>query len=413
MKSIYNCYLLLTVLTASITTVTNAESWPGWRGPRADGTSLDQNASTNWAPDKAAWKVEIPGKGHASPVVWGDYVYTATATTQAQERVLICLERDTGKVRWQQTVISGTLEKIHDENSRASSTPAVDGKRIYATFLIDGEVVVAAHDLATGKQLWIVRPGKHEGPHGFASEPVLYKDKVIVDGDSKKGSFLVALDRETGKTLWSAKRGDRGVSYSAPLIREMAGRVQLVQCGDRSVTSFDPETGKELWTVDGPSDDVIVSPIFDERSGLVFVSSAYPAKTLYAIRPNGNGNVTQTHVVWRDNKGAPHIPSMIVSSNFLMTVNMGGTAFCYEAANGNVFWQEKLGRHHASPVLLRGLAFFVNDDGQVNVIKPGSQFQRVGQYELGEPCYASPAISDGQVFVRGFNHLFCFGKRVK
>jgi hypothetical protein len=388
-----------------------AENWPRWRGPRGDGTCLEANIPLEWDPAKALWKTEIPGQGHASAIVWGERVFTATALPATQERAILCLDRATGRILWQQTVVQGPLEKIHKENSYASGTPATDGERIYATFRVGDDIVVAAHDFTTGKQIWLSRPGTHAGEWGFSNEPVLYKDKVIVDGDSKGDSFLVALSRADGKELWKVKRTNRGISYSAPLIREMGGRTQLVQCGDRCVTSFDPDTGKQLWTVDGPSEEFVATPVFSEKLNLVFISSSWPKRVLFAIRPNGQGNVTQTHIAWRDDKGAPYVPSMMVAGEYLLSVNNGGVAFCYEAATGKVFWEEKLGRHHASPVLVNGLVFFINDDGQINVIKPGTSFERVTKYELGESCYASPAISDGQVFLRGFSHLYCIGSR--
>jgi outer membrane protein assembly factor BamB len=305
---------------------------------------------------------------------------------------------------------AGALEKINPENSHASGTPATDGKRVYVNFRVGDEIVVAAHDAADGKQLWLVRPGTHTGEWGFSNEPVLFKDKVIVDADSKGKSFLIALSREDGRTLWRVDRSHRGISYSAPFIREMAGRLQLVQCGDRCVTGFDPETGRELWRVDGPSQEFVATPTYSEKAGLVFVSSSWPDRHLLAIKPDGSGDVTETHVAWRDSKGAPYVPSLIIAGDFLLSVNTGGVAHCYEAASGKVLWKEKLGRTHASPVLAGGLVFFINDDGVVNVIKPGAEFERVGRYELGESCYASPAISDGQVFLRTFKHLLCVGK---
>jgi len=280
-------------------------------------------------------------------------------------------------------------------------------------FRVGGEIVVAAHDLATGRQLWLARPGTHTGEWGFSNEPVLFGDKVIIDGDSKGDSFLVALNRSNGKIVWRVQREHKGISYSAPLIRNMAGRTQLIQCGDRRVMSFDPDTGKSLWFVEGPSDEFVATPTYSPAAGLIFVSSSWPKTILLGIRPDGSGDVTQTHVAWRDNKGAPYVPSLLAAGEFLLSVNPSGVAFCYEAANGKVLWQEKLGVHHASPVLARGLAFFINDQGQVNVIKPGARFERTAQYELGERCYASPALCDGQVFLRGFQHLFCFGRRTK
>ncbi|MHB1038298.1 MAG: PQQ-binding-like beta-propeller repeat protein [Pirellulales bacterium] len=368
---------------------------------------------TEWDAAHVVWKTALPGTGHASAIVWGDRVFTVTAVPEKLDRMLLCVDRATGKILWQKTVVRGPLEKINKENSYASGTPATDGKRVFVNFRVGDDIVVAAHEAAGGKQLWMVRPGTHVGEWGFSNEPVLFGDKVIVDGDGKGDSFLVALSRDDGRTLWRVDRTRRGISYSAPLIREMAGRVQLIQCGDRSVSSFDPNSGKQLWTVDGPSEEFVATPSFDERSGLVFISSSWPQRHILAIKPDGSGDVTRTHVAWRDNKGAPYIPSLLVAGDYLLSVNSAGVAYCYEAATGKVLWQERLGRHHASPVLIEGLVYFVNDEGQINVIKPGVKFERVAQFELGEPCYASPAVSDGQVFLRGFRHLFCFGKETK
>jgi hypothetical protein len=221
------------VLLAHFTTPAHAEAWPGWRGPRGDGTCIEKNVPAKWDPASALWKTELPGQGHASPILWGGRVLTVTALPVTQERVLLCLDRNTGRILWQRTVVQGPLEKIHKENSYASGTPATDGQRVYVTFRVGNEIIVAAHDFASGEPLWLVRAGTHTGEWGFSNEPVLFKDKVIVDGDSKGDSFLIALGRDDGKTLWCISRGNKGISYSAPLIRELAGRTQLIQCGDR------------------------------------------------------------------------------------------------------------------------------------------------------------------------------------
>ena len=403
--------LLLTAFAAgSLFLSAQAEDWPGWRGPRGDGVSLERNVPTVWDVAAATWKTPVPGSGHASAIVWGDRIVTVTAVPEELARVLVCFDRGTGRLLWQQTVVQGPLEKLNRENSYASGTPVTDGQCVFVNFRVGDDLVVASHSLADGKPLWLVRPGTHVGEWGFSNEPVLYKDKVIVDGDSKGDSFLIALNRDDGRTAWRVDRTHRGISYSAPLIREMAGRLQLVQCGDRSVTSFDPDTGQPLWTVDGPSEEFVATPCYDEKTGLVFISSSWPQRHLLAIRPDGRGNVTETHVAWRDKRGAPYIPSFLVVGDLLFSISDTGVAYCYEAATGKVYWQERLGRHHASPVLVGGLVFFINDQGEINVIKPGPQFDRVAKYELGEPCYASPAISNGQVFLRGFQHLFCLGK---
>jgi len=404
----------ISLLLASLACQAAAENWPVWRGPRGDGTSLETNVPTQWdVGANALWTIPAPGIGHASPIVWGDRLFTVTAFPETLDRALVCFDRATGKLLWQQTVVHGPLEAIHKENSYASGTPATDGRRVYVAFRVGDDIVLAAHEVANGKQIWLVQPGTHVGEWGFSNEPILFGDKVILDGDSKGESFLIALSREDGRTLWRVNRSHRGISYSAPLIREMAGCLQLIQGGDRCVTSFDPETGKPLWTVDGPSQEFGATPFYDEKTGLVFISSSWPETHLLAIKPDGSDNVTQTHVVWQDKKGAPYIPSLIASGGFLVSVNPSGTAFCYEAATGKVMWQERLGRHHASPVLVAGLLFFINDNGEVNVIRPGRSFDLVAKYNLGESCYASPAISGGQVFLRGFKHLFCIGQSAR
>jgi hypothetical protein len=390
-----------------------AENWPGWRGPRGDGISRETNVPTQWDPANALWKVAVPGIGHASPIVWGDRVITVTALPEKKDRILVCFDRATGKLLWQQTVVNGPLEAIHPENSYASGTPVTDGKRVYVNFRVGDEIVAAAHDITDGKQIWLVRPGTHAGEWGFSNVPVLYKDKVIVDGDSKGDSFLIALSRDDGRTLWRIARPNHGITYSAPFLREMAGRVQLVQCGDRCVTGFDPETGKPYWTVKVAAEEFVATPAYSEKAGLIFASTSYPVRILFAIKPDGRGDVTKTHVAWQDKQGSPYLPSPLIWGDYLISHNFAGVLYCFEAASGKVVWHEKLGRHHASPVIVEGLIFFIDDKGTVNVIKPGAKFERVAQYELGEPCYASPAISDGQVFLRGFEHLFCIGKPTK
>jgi outer membrane protein assembly factor BamB len=360
MTRVLNCRILLIGVLLFCLESASAENWPCWRGPRGDGTCIEQDIPTDWDPAGALWKTELPGEGHASPIVWGDRVLTVTTLPAAKERALLCLDRNTGRILWQQIVVQGPLQRIHKENSYASGTPATDGERVFVTFRVGDDIVVAAHDFLNGKQLWLVQPGTHTGEWGFSNEPVLFKDKVVVDGDSKGDSFLVALSRDKGKTLWRIDRGRKGISYSAPLIRELAGRTQLIQCGNRCVASFDPETGEQLWMVDGPSQEFVATPVYSERAGLVFVSSSWPKQILLAIRPDGRGDVTQTHIAWRHTKGAPYVPSMIVAEDFLLSVNRSGTAFCYEAATGKVIWQRRLGRHHASPVLVNGLVYLIN-----------------------------------------------------
>jgi len=270
-------------------------------------------------------------------------------------------------------------------------------------------MAVAAYDFS-GKQVWLVHPCAFASPHGFCMSPILYKDKVIVNGDSREDSCVLALSRADGRTLWKIPQEHNILAYSTPLIRELAGRTQMIHAGDKSVASFNPDTGARQWLIDGPSDEFVATPVYNERAGLLFIVSSWPARHLLAIKPDGQGNVTQTHVAWRTTQGAPYVPSPISEGDYLLTISDTGIAHCYEAASGKILWQERLGKHHASPVSANGLVYFLNDKGELNVIKPGREFARVAQSQLGEGAYASPAISDGQMFLRGDKHLFCIGK---
>ena len=398
---------LLTLLLLPI--ALRAENWPQWRGPRLDGTSPDRTLPVQWsATENIAWRTPLPGEGHASPIVWGGKVFTVAADSDA--RLLLCLDRKTGAILWQTTVVQCAAERIHKLNSRASSTPATDGERVFTVFLDNKEVVVAAHDFA-GKQLWIKRPGTFASVHGFCSTPILHKDKVIVNCDHDGDGYIVAFARDDGRELWRIARPNKTRSYCAPLIVEAAGRVQMVLSGTKCVTSYDPDTGALLWIIDGPTEQFVASPVFNARANLFFVTGGFPDHHILAIRPDGTGNVTQTHIAWRTNRGVSYVPSPISEGDYFLVTSDSGVAFCFEAATGNVQWQERLGEQHASLVSANGLVYFLNDRGEMNVIRPGPKFDLVARNVIGERCFASPALSDGQLFLRTEKALVCIRQR--
>jgi outer membrane protein assembly factor BamB len=410
MKRSCTLSVLIIGILAVLSHCAHAEDWPGFRGPRGDGTSIEKNIPTKCDAENLLWKTALPGIGHASPIVWKDRIFTVTALTDQEDRVLLCLDRMTGKILWQQTVLHAALEKKHGENSFASSTPVTDGEKINVSFLDGEDVVAAAYDFS-GKQIWQSRPGKFSSPHGFASSPVLYQDKVIINGDSKGDAFLAALSRTDGKMLWKVEQENHFLSYTTPLIRNVAGRMQMFHAGNKGVAGHDPNDGSKIWFIDGPSDEYVVSPIYYEPANLVITSSHYPRRMIVAIKPDGQGNVLESHVAWKSSDGATSVPSMILEGDYLLSAANNGSMYCFEAATGKVLWQEKVGRHHASPVSADGMVYFINDDGVLNVVKPGKEFVRVATSELGEKTYASPAVSQGQLFLRGEKHLFCFGMK--
>lgn len=385
-----------------------AENWPAWRGPRLDGTSLESNIPTHWSStSNVLWRTELPGYGHASPIVWNDRVFTVAVVSNDSSRVLLSLDARSGKLLWQQAVLASPLEKKHKLNSHASSTPATDGTLVYSAFLDGRQMLVAAHDFA-GKLRWSVRPGVFSSMHGFCSSPILYQDTVIVNGDHDGESYLVALAAKDGTTRWKVPRENRTRSYCVPIIKELDGRTQMILSGDKCIASYDPANGRRHWIIDGPTEQFVASLVFSERAGLLFATGGYPDHHILAIKPDGHGNITQSDkIVWRTNRGVSYVPSPISEGDYFFVVSDGGVAHCFEAKTGRIVWTERLGEHHASLVSAAGLVYFLNDEGVMNVVKPGEAFQRVAKNELGERTFASPAISNGRLFLRGEKSLWC------
>ena len=402
--------LIVSVFISSFTSL-QAENWPGWRGLNGDGTSSETNLPTQWdSITNVMWKIPVPGIGHASPIIWEDRLFLISAIPETQERILLCYSCKDGTLLWKTTVLKAPLEIIHNDNSYASGTPATDGRYIYVSFLEGENIVVAAHDF-TGKQIWIQRPGTFTGPHGHSCSPVLYQNKVIINGASKANAFLAALSKNDGQILWKVPHSNSANSYSAPLIREMGGRMQLVYCGNQQVSSFNPEDGSRYWFVNGPSQEFCASPVYSEKAGLVFISSSWPERHLLAIRPDGKDDVTNSHVAWQSAQGAYYVPSPILSGDYLFTTMTNGNVHCMEATSGNILWKINMGKQYPSPVLAGGLVYMPNDDGVVTIFKPGKTYEEVAKTSIGEGMFASPAISNGKIYLRGKKNLYCIGKK--
>lgn len=385
-----------------------AENWPGWRGPRGDGTALEPALPTRWSPtENIAWKQRIPGVGHASPIVWGDAVFLVTCLEDTAERQLLALDRRTGQTRWARTVLSAPLEGKHTLNSFASSTPATDGRLVYVSFLDGEQMLIAAYDL-DGEQRWLVRPGVFSSKHGYCSSPVLFENLVIVNGDHDGAAYLVALERDSGRVVWKVPRENKTRSYSTPIIRSFSGRPQLLLSGSLSVCSYDPRTGARNWIFAGPTEQFVASLVDDGE--LIYLTCGFPERHLMALRPSGQGQLDERHVVWHSRENAAYVPSPVVIGPYFLVVADDGIASCFEAKTGRRLWRERLGpRFSASLLAANGLCYFTSDRGVTKVVRPGPTFDLVAENELGEDCYASPAASQGQLFLRGYEHLFAIG----
>jgi len=403
-------FLKNTVIFLSLLANSSAGEWPGWRGPTGDGVVPDEKAPLEWSIEKdVKWKVKIPGKGHASPIIWGDELFLVSADEESGERLLMCLSIKTGKTLWQKTVLESPIEKVHRKNSRASSTPVTDGKSIYVSFLDQEKMFIAAYNLE-GKKLWEKRPGIFSSVHGYCSSPILWKDKVIINGDHDGNAYIVALNKETGSEAWKTPRPNKTRSYCTPLIRTIGGRNQLILSGSKSVASYDPDTGKQHWIIDGPTDQFVASLVYDQK--YLYMTCGFPSKHMMAIDPTGSGNVTETHVIWHTRKNPSYVPSPVVVNGYYLVVSDSGTATCWKAHEGRLLWKQKLGREHsASLVVLRDHVVFGSEKGLITVVKPGPEFEEIAKMELSEPLWASPVIIDGNWFLRGEEHLFCIEKR--
>lgn len=390
--------------------VTQAHNWPCFRGPKGDGTSTEKNLPVKWdSVTNVLWKTSIPGIGYSSPIIWEDRIFTATAIPESQEKVLLCFDCSNGDLLWQATVLNTPFEKKHNDNSHASGTPATDGKLVYVSFLDGSDVVVAAYDFK-GKQIWLQRPGTFYSPHGFSCSPVIYEDKVIINGNSQRNAFSAALNKSDGKLIWKVPHENPSHSFSTPIIEKMAGKIQLILCGDKEIGGYNPEDGSKYWFVSGPSEDFCSSPVYNEKHGLVIVSSAWPKRTLVAIKPDGKDDVTASHVVWKSDKGAVYVPSPLCTDDYLYTTMTTGQVYCTEIATGNILWTEDMGKQYSSAVLADGLVYMPNDDGVITVIKPGTTPEFIAKNSIGEKMFASLAISNGKIYLRGYQHLFCIGK---
>lgn len=405
-----------------------AENWPGWRGPTGDGISTEKNLPTNWSQtENIAWRTPIAGEGHSSPVIWGDCVFLTTSLTEKNERQLLCLNRLDGKTVWERVVVNTEPETLHRLNSRASGTPATDGKHIYVAFMqakgemitapnvgsermiTPGRIVVAAYDF-DGNEKWKTDVGDFISAHGFNSCPVLFEDLVIINGDHDGDAYIVAIDRETGEERWRTMRENKTRSYVTPIIREIGDRTQMILSGSISVASYDPRTGKRHWVLDGPTEQFVASMVYNGEH--VFVTGGYPEKHILAIDPKGSGNVTETHITWRTIRGASYVPSPILAGEYLLVVSDGGIATCFDAKSGDELWRERLaGDQSSSPVLADGIVYFFSDRGEATLVRPGDEFEVVANNRLDEPISSSPAISQGQIFVRTHEALYCIGKK--
>jgi len=391
-----------------------SNDWPSWRGPAGFGIRSEALAATKWSPVSVIrWKVALPGLGHASPLIVGDRVFVATADEKAQTQSLIALHRETGGLLWNTVFYRGRFLYRHQKNSHASATPACDGARVFVPTVADDALWLTALDIL-GKIAWQRRLGPFVSEWGYASSPALYKDLVIVVGDNKgspsasdaaETSYLVGVKRDTGEIAWRVQR-PLVPSYGTPVVARLAGRDQLLLSGAERIVAYDPTTGKELWFCRWgafrSANSMVCGP------DCVYASTTWPDNQIVCVRADGDGDVTDTHLVWKHARVVTDIPSALYHDGRLYLTTDRGMAVCMDGATGKNVWQDRLGGPiSASPILAGDVILSTDELGTTHLFKTGMGYELVATNRLNDPVLASPALSGAYVFLRSKSHLYC------
>jgi dipeptidyl aminopeptidase/acylaminoacyl peptidase/outer membrane protein assembly factor BamB len=423
-------------------------NWPSFRGPNASGVADGQFPPIAWDAGKMVnvrWKTPIPGLGHSCPVVWEDRIYlTSAVSADGKEELkaglygnvesvkesadqswrVYCLDKNSGRVLWERTACKGQPKvKRHPKASHANPTAATDGRHVVVSFGSEG---LYCYD-RDGKLLWEKNLGVLNSgwfydagyQWGFGSSPILYKGLVIVQCDIGKNSFMAAYQAADGREVWRKSR-DEVPSWGTPTIVAGPNRVELVTNATKFARGYDPLTGEELWRLGRHAEITVPTPIFG--AGLIFITSGYsPVQPIYAIRPGARGDISlgedktaNEAVAWSKSTGGPYMPTPIVYGDYLYTCSNAGVVTCYEAKTGKQVYKERLGGsggYTASPVAADGKLYFPSEENGVRVVRAGPKFEVLAVNPLGEACLATPAISDGMIFVRTQHHLFAFGRK--
>jgi outer membrane protein assembly factor BamB len=400
--------------------VAEAEDWPQFRGSTGQGVSSEKSVPLTWSDtDNIAWKTTVPGEGWSSPIIHGDHVFVTSTTDDGRLCHVICLDRKSGRIRWNTQVFAQEVRKKRNENSDATPTPTTDGQHVFAVFS-SGRMVALDFD---GTVAWTNHDVRFYGHHGLAASPVLYGDLVIMaydgssDGENNKVGWkipwqqavLLAVDKTTGKLRWRGKRGLSRLGHVTPSILSRNGTTQIVSGAGDAVQGFDPADGRRIWSVYSKGEGVTPSIVVGE--GLIFSCSGFEAPTIRVIRAGGTGDVTNSHMAWEQTKGVPSLASMLYVKPYIYSVSDKGIVTCFQATTGDVVWQERIGgKHSASPIYADGRIYFLTEaEGETVVIESGPKLKILARNRVDEKCKASMAVSQGNLFIRSEHHLFCIG----
>jgi outer membrane protein assembly factor BamB len=410
------------ILTA---TLVWADNWPQWRGPLLNGVSSEKNLPLNWSKDEnIAWKLALPGVSAATPVIWGDKIFLNV--TKGKELALWCVEKKQGRLLWERPLGGREKElRVHPKHNATTPSPVTDGQQV---FVLNAYGQLFSFDF-TGKERWQRDLWQDHGRFlmrfGFASSPLLFEDslylQVLRDYPAGAPSYLLRIDKQTGKTIWktelAAKPGFKAAeAYTTPTILKHGSNVELIVNGSDQVTGHDLRTGQELWRAAGLSKEpqpfrIVSSPVVAD--GVIYAPGS--DRPLLALRSGGRGDLREAHRLWTSKHG-PDVPSPVTDGKYFYIVNDKGIAWCLDAKSGQEIWgPQRLqpGSYSSSPVLADDKLYVVSEEGVTTVLKAGSEFVKLAENSLDDVCLSSPALSDGQLFIRTASFLYCIGKRTR
>jgi len=417
--------LVCSVLFCAAVSAQQPENWSRFRRPNGQGISVAKNLPVRWSVDEnIAWKTDIPGEGWSSPIVWNDHIFLTTTTDEGKNCHVIAIDRPTGNILWNKIVFTQEPnQNRHDLNSFATPTPVTDGKTVFAVFSGGS---FAALDF-NGNVRWINSDLEYYSQHGLGTSPILYGDLLLFavnpsNRTEPKGlgwlqpwekSYLLALDKNTGKERWRGLRGMSRIGHSTPAVMQVNGKDQIISIAGDVIQGFDPTDGRLIWTVASNGEPSVPSPAIG--GGLVYST---PSRTdpIRAVRPDGQGDCTATHLVWEQKRNSPMISSFLYVKPCLYTCTDNGVFSCLDAATGEFLWELRLrsGGLDPSAIYADGRIYVLSKEGTTTVLKPSDNPKKpaeiIATNELNELCRASIAVAGKQLILRTANRLWCIGK---
>jgi len=399
------------------------EQWSRFRGPNGQGISTATDLPIKWsATENIAWKTPIPGGGWASPVIWNDHIFLTTTTDGGKECRLIAVDRKSGDILWNKLVFTQELKQKHPRNSEATPTPVTDGQRVYAVFA-NGHFVAADFE---GNIVWTNTDLDFYSHHGFGASPIVYGDLLItaINPSSKQEpvrlgwqlpwdkSYLLALDKNTGKERWRGMRGASCISHSTPVVIQVDGKDQILSMAGDVIQGFEPATGELIWTVKNSGEPAVPTPAIGE--GMVFAATS-PSSPMIGVKTNGKGDCTETHTVWKQNQNVPMTSSFLYVKPCLYVAGDNRTFAALDPATGTTLWQRRLGGNaDSSPIYADGNIYVTTANGTTTVLKlnddPKIAAEVLAVNEIDEPVQATIAVAGKQLFIRTDKELWCIGK---